>query len=136
MNVTLRDLTIYEIDDKRGDRLKKLLRADVLPRTINLDGRGLMVETKQIMVVGGEIIEPMATDAPKKTEVKQSTKISGKTEAWKMAIRRNLQELASLGKYGSWTAQAILNEHQEVRGGEGEMRQISVTDSQATPQPV
>lgn len=125
MNVITKDLTKYEIDGGRGEKLKALIRTGNLPVKINLDGRGLMVDPRAIMLIDGEIIEPTPDTPPKK-----QTEVRDKSWAWGVAIRRNFDERHTLGTYGSWTAQKILDEHQTLQGGQGEMRHVDLQDTQ------
>lgn len=133
MLITLKDLTAHNIDEKRGQKLKQLFYADQLPSQINLDGRGLMVKLDDIMLIDGEVV----AGTPSKVFSNSTDQSSGeltKAQAWKIAIHRNLDDLKQTGKYGTWTAAHIIDEHQTLQGGEGEVRQASVPDTPAQAQ--
>lgn len=115
MLVFMKDNTFYEINEARGKKLQELWRGGKLPETINIDGRGLMVTTADITIVGGEKLQP-------------ETYSPTINNPWARAIRRNLEELHRTGKYGKWTANNI--DDKAIQGSEGEVRQISLTDPQ------
>jgi hypothetical protein len=81
----------YIISNERGLKLKQLLEAGTDKEFINLDGRGKMVRPG--------LIERVYSDRP----------VSEQTEAWKKAIRHNLQVMQKTGKMGRATAEDFLN---------------------------
>ena len=92
MTVRLKNGLEYVISDIRGQKLKTLLKEKTVKEEINLDGNGKMIKTADI-----DLVYPDQTN---------------KTEAWKLAIRRNLAIMRETGKIGKFTAYDILLEQQ------------------------
>lgn len=128
MNVHSYPQFIHTINDQRALKLIESLKTNSLPPRINLDGRGLMIDTDDITLIEGNGTEYR----PAKINQHFNPR-----DAWPMAISRNIRELKENGIYGSWTKQNILDEHkhepqldvdQEIQGSQREMRQTLFGD--------
>jgi hypothetical protein len=91
----------YIISDERGAKLQQLLTSGALKQFINLDGRGMMVKPELIEKVYSEHIE----QTPKPM-----------VEAWKLAIKHNLQLMRETGHMGHTTAEDFLTKTAVVTG--------------------
>lgn len=90
MIVKMKSGAEYLISEVRGTKLKQLLETGTDKPFINLDGNGMMVKTS--------LIESVYVEKP----------VSPKTEAWKDAIRANLQTMRQTGHMGRLTAEDII----------------------------